>query len=76
MNISSMVIGGVAVTIGVLFSAWLSAAAPWKSECFGTLDAMVVRMNQRPDADMHVVSVPSQRNAGGWFGSPYCLVMR
>lgn len=49
---------------------------PWRSECFNTLDAMVAAMNTAPDRAYHVVTVPSTRNIGGFFGDPYCLVLR
>jgi len=54
----------------------VQARAPWRSECFNTLDAMVAAMNAAPDRAYHVVTVPSTRNIGGFFGDPYCLIAR
>jgi hypothetical protein len=66
----------VGLAIAIAWASTPAASAPWRSECFRTLDELVAGMNRRSPAEMHVVTVPSERNYGGFLGSPYCMVSR
>lgn len=69
----------ITVMFGVRFAVGAIEARQsrrWVSECFGTVDALVARLNQLPEAaadTAKLIPIPGQRNVGGWLGQPYCV---
>jgi hypothetical protein len=48
----------------------------WQYECYNTVEEMVRKLNRLNAVDLHLMSVPSERNFMGLMGSPYCVVWR
>lgn len=75
--------------LGLCFVGWLigwnlaesykasaQSRVQYVSQCFNAYDDMIRGANATGRDNVQFVTVPSERNYGGIFGSPYCIIYK